>query len=111
MSQLFQQRQLRCLAPGAGAAGRVPQRGGAPLGRGAAAAWRTARRTKQPLPAVLAAAEVKDEERSLYSAQEDPITRFGFWQGFGDRYEVQEKIGSGTFGVVHVAVDKQTGER
>jgi hypothetical protein len=63
------------------------------------------------MPAVQAAAEVKDDESSLYSAQEGRITQFGFSRGFGTRYELQEKIGSGTFGIVHAAVNKSTGER
>ena len=49
--------------------------------------------------------------QDLYSSSAQPITKFGFATGFGDKYELGEQLGSGTFGIVHVAVNRETGER
>ncbi|PRW20925.1 calcium-dependent kinase 26-like [Chlorella sorokiniana] len=48
---------------------------------------------------------------ALYSSGSEPIRSFGFASGFGDKYDLAEQLGSGTFGIVHVAVHKETGER
>jgi len=40
-----------------------------------------------------------------------PFMCTSFAQGFHDQYEMQEQIGSGSFGAVHVAVHRTTGER
>jgi hypothetical protein len=49
--------------------------------------------------------------QQLYSSSPQPITSFGFARGFSDKYELEKQLGSGTFGVVHVARNKETGER
>jgi hypothetical protein len=49
--------------------------------------------------------------QELYSSSAAPITSFGFARGFSDKYELAEQLGSGTFGIVHVAVNRETGER
>ncbi|KAL4856185.1 Calcium-dependent protein kinase 16 [Chlorella vulgaris] len=46
-----------------------------------------------------------------YSSNSEPITSFGFAKGFADKYKLEKQLGSGTFGIVHVAVNKETGER
>lgn len=45
------------------------------------------------------------------SSGSHPIRSFGFASGFGDKYDLAEQLGSGTFGIVHVAVHKETRER
>lgn len=47
----------------------------------------------------------------LYSSPDGPVTSFGFAHGFASKYELAEQLGSGTFGIVHVAVSRKTGER
>lgn len=49
--------------------------------------------------------------QALYSSTPDPIVSFGFAKGFKDKYELAQQLGSGTFGIVHIAVNKETGER
>lgn len=49
--------------------------------------------------------------QQLYSSSAEPITSFGFARGFAQKYELEKQLGSGTFGVVHVARNKETGER
>jgi len=39
------------------------------------------------------------------------LKNFGFKHDFADRYTLGPMLGSGSFGVVHVAVDNQTGQR
>lgn len=45
------------------------------------------------------------------SSGSEPIRSFGFASGLGDKYEIAEQLGSGTFGIVHVAVHRESGER
>jgi len=40
-----------------------------------------------------------------------PIERFGFYQGFHEKYDLREVIGKGTFGTVRVAEERSTGAR
>lgn len=47
----------------------------------------------------------------LYSCSDEMVQNFGFASNFEKLYEVQERIGEGTFGVVHVATDRRTGQR
>lgn len=47
----------------------------------------------------------------MYSSFEDPITNFGFQRGFGEQFELGERLGAGAFAIVHAATNKKTGER
>ncbi|KAL4433462.1 hypothetical protein ABPG77_010315 [Micractinium sp. CCAP 211/92] len=49
--------------------------------------------------------------RGLRQQAPYPITSFGFAHGLASKYELKEQLGSGTFGIVHVAVNRKTGER
>jgi len=49
--------------------------------------------------------------RKPRSEGEAPITKFGFRQGFLEKFDLEEVIGRGTFGTVSIAVDRETGER
>ena len=55
-------------------------------------------------------AGARSHTQDLYSSSAQPIARFGFASGFADKYELAAQLGSGTFGIVHVAVSRETGE-
>lgn len=73
--------------------------------------WGASRLKPQSSGPIFASAALKQNESTLYSSSEDPITEFGFSRAFSERFDLGDKLGSGTFGVVRVATDKQTGER
>ncbi|GAB4824203.1 hypothetical protein N2152v2_011249 [Parachlorella kessleri] len=108
--QLFQQGQHSCWLR-AGARGCRAHRALSPQGP-ATSSWQAHRRLRLSPVAQAAAAEATEyHEQSLYSSQDVPIHSFGFSRGFSQRFRLEDKIGSGTFGVVHVAVHRQTGAR
>ena len=107
--QLFQQGQHSCWlwarARGGARSGTNPQ-------RPATSSWQARRRLRlSPLTQAAAAEATEHHEQSLYSSQDVPIHNFGFSRGFSQRFRLEDKVGSGTFGVVHVAVHRQTGAR
>jgi hypothetical protein len=51
------------------------------------------------------------QHHRLYSGSDDPISSFGFSRGLANKYEMGERVGAGTFGVVHAAVHRETGQR
>ncbi|PSC69548.1 calcium-dependent kinase 17 [Micractinium conductrix] len=64
-----------------------------------------------PPPPPLSGPARPSHTQQLYSSSADPIASFGFASGFGHKYELAEQLGSGTFGIVHIAVNRKTGER
>ncbi|KAL4447878.1 hypothetical protein ABPG75_005097 [Micractinium tetrahymenae] len=77
--------------------------------------WRRRRRlaatATAALPSVPPAADSAAEE-SLYRAPpSEPVAEFGYSKNFGAKYELGDKIGKGAHSTVHLATDRESGER